>query len=570
MASDCNESRGFTGLRIKPPPVFQKIPDFVTHFMHSISHNLAAPLATVSTKIKQQENNINPNPSILVPVLFNVMPVSTFTWLSSAPWDNISLKNSNNDENNNTRSSGSNGTSIQRVPPSRRRRKREGGFPSNVRIDGIDFGNNRGPAFLGQVFSLCNPYGTGLMAVTKRIELPFGLKTPEWMKKILALVTKNDMDGVFRFFLDIGDAVGYVNRLNIPSGLVGACRLDVAYKHFKDRPHMFQFIPNEKQVKEAKKLLREKSGLRRGKQLKGVPVFTAQNLSIAIASTNGVRWFTPYFFNKQLLDDILETSVDQHFESLIQNRYVQRRQEIGDDDFPTDLIDEHFESSSEPLEVDELLEELAQDGIPFSIISKAAEVHLYDVADRLILGNRWIRKATGIQPKFPFMVDSFEERAAVAVSRAMELSIGITPDVKGELGARSLEEKGANISSFGSEFEMEKASESGLSKSSQSSEKSGIILEERSSKSDSRVSALAGGSSEQSFSDHIQLPKITIVGISMSGREMNKVSMEKLTREIEESKRKRDFDEDTDPLFVANVGNFTDIVSSRTDLEERE
>lgn len=569
MASDCNEFGGFTGLRIEPPPVIQKIPDFLTHFVHSISHNFAAPLAAVSNKIKQQENNVNPNPSTLAPVLLNNMPVSTFTWFSSAPWDNISLKNSSDDENNNRRSSGNNGTSLQRVPPSRRRRKREGSFPSNVRIDGIDFGSNRGPAFLGQVFSLCNPYGTGLMAVSKRIELPFGLKTPKWMKKILALVTKNDMDGVFRFFLDIGDAVGYVNRLNIPSGLVGACRLDVAYKHFKDRPHMFQFVPNKKQVREANKLLRGKSGPRRGKQLKGVPVFTAQNLSIAIASTNGIRWFTPYFFNKQLLDDILETSVDQHFESLIQNRKIQRRQEIGDDDFPTDLIDEHFESSPEPFEVDEILEELAQDGIPFSIISKAAEVHIYDVADRLILGNRWIRKATGIQPKFPFMVDSFEERAAAAVSRAMQLSIGIMPDVKGELGARSLEENGANISSSGPESEMEKTNESGLSKLSQNSEKSGNILEERSSKSDSRVSALAGGP-EQSSSDHIQLPKITIVGISMSGREMNKVGMEKLTREIEESKRKHDFDEDTDPLFVANVGNFTDIVSSRTDLEERE
>lgn len=28
-------------------------------------------------------------------------------------------------------------------------------------------------------------------------------------------------------------AVGYVKRLNIPTGMVGACRLDVAYEHFK-------------------------------------------------------------------------------------------------------------------------------------------------------------------------------------------------------------------------------------------------------------------------------------------------------------------------------------------------
>lgn len=29
--------------------------------------------------------------------------------------------------------------------------------------------------------------------------------------------------------------VSYVKRLNIPTGMVGACRLDVAYEHFKVR-----------------------------------------------------------------------------------------------------------------------------------------------------------------------------------------------------------------------------------------------------------------------------------------------------------------------------------------------
>lgn len=32
----------------------------------------------------------------------------------------------------------------------------------------------------------------------------------------------------FHFFL-----VTYVKQLNIPSGVVGACRLDLAYEHFK-------------------------------------------------------------------------------------------------------------------------------------------------------------------------------------------------------------------------------------------------------------------------------------------------------------------------------------------------
>lgn len=49
-------------------------------------------------------------------------------------------------------------------------------------------------------------------------------------------------------------------------------------------------------------------------------------------------------------------------------------------------------------------------GIPLSVISKAAEMQLLYAVDKVILGNRWLRKATGIQPKFPYMVDSFEKR----------------------------------------------------------------------------------------------------------------------------------------------------------------
>lgn len=58
----------------------------------------------------------------------------------------------------------------------------------------------------------------------------------------------------------------------------------------------------------------------------------------------------------------------------------------------------------------ELLEELGHPGIPLSVVSKAAEIQLLDAVDKVLLGNRWLRKATGIQPKFPYLVDSFEER----------------------------------------------------------------------------------------------------------------------------------------------------------------
>lgn len=96
------------------------------------------------------------------------------------------------------------------------------------------------------------------MAVSTHFEIPFiSKRTPDWIKKLFASVTKSERKGpVFRFFIDVGDAVSYVRRLNIPSGVVGACHLTVAYEHFKEKPHLFQFVPNETQVKEANKLLR--------------------------------------------------------------------------------------------------------------------------------------------------------------------------------------------------------------------------------------------------------------------------------------------------------------------------
>ncbi|KAK8921419.1 hypothetical protein KSP39_PZI020911 [Platanthera zijinensis] len=47
--------------------------------------------------------------------------------------------------------------------------------------------------------------------------------------------------------------------------------------------------------------------------------------------------------------------------------------------------------------------------VPLSIISKAAEVQFLVVVDKVLLGNKWLRKATGIPPKLPYPVDSFEE-----------------------------------------------------------------------------------------------------------------------------------------------------------------
>ncbi|MCD7457210.1 hypothetical protein HAX54_034475 [Datura stramonium] len=109
------------------------------------------------------------------------------------------------------------------------------GFPSSVRISGLNTTGKGGPAFVGQVFSMCDLSGTGLMAVSTHFDIPFlSKRTPEWLKKMFAAVTKSERNGpVFRFFMDLGDAVSYVKKLNIPSGVVGACRLDLAYEHFK-------------------------------------------------------------------------------------------------------------------------------------------------------------------------------------------------------------------------------------------------------------------------------------------------------------------------------------------------
>lgn len=61
--------------------------------------------------------------------------------------------------------------------------------------------------------------------------------------------------------------------------------------------------------------------------------------------------YTPYFFDKKVLDNILEESIDQHFQSLIQSRRVQRRRDVIDDNFAADITEESAESIWEPAEV---------------------------------------------------------------------------------------------------------------------------------------------------------------------------------------------------------------------------
>lgn len=428
------------------------------------------------------------------------------------------------------------------------------GFPSAVRISGLNSsGKGGGPAFVGQVFSMCDLSGTGLMAVSTHFDIPFiSQRTPDWIKKMFANFTKSEKNGpVFRFFMDLGDAVSYVKKLNIPSGVVGACRLDLAYEHFKEKPHLFRFVPNEKQVKAANDILRTVPQNERRK-VDGVPVFTAQNLDIAIATSDGVKWYTPYFFDKSMLDSILEESVDQHFHAMIQTRHTHRRRDVIDDNLAAEIIEESGDSLWEPLEVQEVAEEIGQNGIPLSVISKAAELELLYAVDRVLLGNRWLRKATGIQPKFPYMVDSFEKRSADSLRKASQSSTPCISEKESHDPSANVETDKGQKRHFWFPFgdwlrlpwlhDKTRRMESSLSRECIKQE----IEEQRSP----------------------FLPKITMVGISTGGDIENmdtdslKKTMEDLTSELEQpdvttshnnSFRNQD---NRDPLFVANMGNF--------------
>ncbi|KDP22211.1 hypothetical protein JCGZ_26042 [Jatropha curcas] len=441
------------------------------------------------------------------------------------------------------------------------------GFPSTVRIAGLNSnGKGGGPAFVGQVFSMCDLSGTGLMAVSTHFDIPFiSKRTPEWLKKIFSTVTKCERNGpVFRFFMDLGDAVTYVKRLNIPSGVVGACRLDLAYEHFKEKPHLFQFVPNEKQVKAANQLLKTIPQSDGRRKVDGVPVFSAQNLDIAIATADGIKWYTPYFFDKNMLDNILEESVDQHFHSLIQTRHMQRRRDVIDDNLAAEVIEEMGDSMMEPPEVQEMLDEMGHPAIPLSVISKAAEIQLLYAVDRVLLGNRWLRKATGIQPKFPYMVDSFEKRSASSFHRASESTSYIANRKTDDISSRGKLEDNSQIN-----HEQRRYLQFPFEDWFKHQWLKGQLKPEK--ESELRSQGPPDEYARQKTEASPFLPKITMVGISTGeAGQMSKASlkktMEDLTKELEQTDHEtspgsgnnsnRLEIEDRDPLFVANVGDY--------------
>ncbi|OEL33187.1 hypothetical protein BAE44_0005795 [Dichanthelium oligosanthes] len=482
---------------------------------------------------------------------------------------------------------------------------------------GIKSGGGGGPAFVGQVFTMLDPSGNGLMAVTTRFELPRFLTnrlptpictlrflavvfrcvplapfypcdctsvilrllamgpdipyafdpanvTPAWFKRILSPLKKSENRPVFRFFMDLNDAVSYVKRLNVPSGMVGACRLDVAYEHFKEKPHMFQFVSNEKQVKAANKLLKSLPQRGRRKRLGGVPVFSAQNLNIAVATNDGIRWYTPYFFDKNLLDNILEASMDQHFHSVMQNRHMQRRRDIVDDSLTSEIIEESADSLLEPPEVQELMNEIGPAGIPLNVVTKAAEIQLLDCVDKVLLGNKWLRKAAGIQPQFPYVVDSFEERTAVSIAKIATTSSFTASkddsccqtDQQSQSSEPSIDNHRSSDNQDRNQFHFPF-----------SNLLPNIWPEHdrrfKEQENDSKFSRYDADMSANLQANPL-LPKITMVGISMGeGGQMSKANlkktMEDLTKELEQTSEENTFGDEKDPLFVANVGDYSRI-----------
>ncbi|CAO2838738.1 unnamed protein product [Amaranthus hypochondriacus] len=447
------------------------------------------------------------------------------------------------------------------------------GFPSTVRIGKLRssgngaIGGSGGPAFVGQVFSMCDLNGTGLMAVTTHFDIPFiSKRAPEWMKKMFTAIIKNESCPVFRFFVDPSDAVSFVKRLNIPSGVVGACGLDLAYKHFRDQPHLFQFVPNSKQVKAANKILKGNK-IVGGGRIDGVPVFSAQNLDVAIATPEGTKWYTPYFFDKSTLDNILEESADQHFHSLIQSRHVQRLGDVIDDDFAAEIIEESAENIWEPIEVQEVMDEIGQPGIPLSVISKAAEMELLYAVDKMLLGNRWLRKATGIQPKFPYMVDSFERRSAVSHSRASKI-VTCSANIDTE-SVNDSQEQSASATIGPEVKDQAMLQPADLCSRWRNWLRPPWSKPQRGTNKmvDSRVVDSSSGYMKEELQNSALLPRVTMVGIAttelVSKATINK-TMEDLNKELEQESHgnsdskssEKHCPEDRDPLFVANLGDY--------------
>ncbi|KAE9464816.1 hypothetical protein C3L33_03271, partial [Rhododendron williamsianum] len=420
---------------------------------------------------------------------------------------------------------------------------------------GLRSAGKGGPAFVGRVFSMCDLSGTGLMAVSTHFDIPFiSKRTPEWIKKLFASVAKSERNGpVFRFFIDVGDAVSYVRKLNIPSGVVGACHLTLAYEHFKEKPHLFQFVPNETQVKEANKLLKLVSRNGGRKKIDGVPVFSARNLDIAIATADGIKWYA-------------NLSIYAFAEHLTLALVL----------LPLELIEETGESISEPPEVMRALTEVALDKDIFSDLSshveEAAKFQLLNAVDKVLLGNSCLMYFLDSKPAQDLVSFTAEFknvfiwcRTAASLLRALESSGSVT---NSELrNSKCLQHHGT------SELTLKDSVQAKQGQRLSSRFPFGdwcrhpFSNQPRHNQSDKRTKVSGtetGRPTRQEPQQSPLLPRITMVGVAAAAGEVSKSNLKEivadLTRELEHTERGSAVSaasteskcEDRDPLFVAN------------------
>ncbi|KAL3652413.1 hypothetical protein CASFOL_002094 [Castilleja foliolosa] len=371
-------------------------------------------------------------------------------------------------------------------------------------------------------------------------------RTPDWLKEMFAATQSIKNDTGSRFFVNWGDAVSYLEEHYIPNGVVRNCDLDSVYEHLKEKPHLVQFVSNENQVKAANKLLKPVARGGYGKmKLDGIPVFTSQNLDLVIKTTNGIKRYTPYFFDKILLDNILETSVDSYFQSLIVRRYNQR---LGDDHSQSDEEVEETEQNTWDLpEVQEALHEVSEDmslsDIPLNLLSKLAQNEVLYAVDKVLLGNRWLRKAIGIQPKFPYVVDSFKRKSAASFLKANK-----SPVKSSQSEFDNTHEKQAQVSDFQFPF-------------------GDWLTHPWLNKQEKQQSLLDTRRREEEVKQSHFLPKVTIVDISTENPDLRNGSSSGMTRRgLLEGLEQEDqlgptcteskVDE-RDPLFVADIDELT-------------
>lgn len=432
---------------------FKKIPDNLLQVGKTPVHFKSLPLPSFTPHMKvllPSPHNNKLKASLPKSVVESLLSPSVFN-------------NNNNNINNNSSSSSSSSTNTTNKK----------GSSSSIRgssvIDSAPMSSS-GPAFMGQVFTMCDSSRKGLMGVRAVASVrSFGplnsllrpmLKVMGMDLTALVKTVQEKWEGpMFHFYFDKADAAKYVKKLHsqdqgnaeLLASIVSSCPLDEAYKYFKGKPSLFQFVAAAKQINIAKKLIRKERGPKAAASFRGVPVFSAANLTIAMATPSGIRWFTPYFFDKRQLDSLVGHSVENYYQELLHIRRLQRHSQAMDGDTAGDSLEDDSDSLLDPPEVGDFMEEMGQGGPAMeSAMVKAAEIMTQDCVDSVFLGSKWGRRVAGLQPSFSVIVDSFERRAAVAEAAALAESEGLTnlaAWVKGEwrpLHSNKSLEKGRN------------------------------------------------------------------------------------------------------------------------------